>query len=123
VEAALTGETLRPGEPLGVALTWQTEAALDTRYKVFVHLYALDGTLVAQHDGEPNGDLSPTTAWQPGEVVIDRHGLLLPQSLSPGTYQLAIGLYQETGERLLVSLDGEMIGDSLALADIRVEIP
>jgi mannosyltransferase len=123
VEASLTGETLQPGEPLGVALTWQTEAALDTRYKVFVHLYAPDGTLVAQHDGEPNGDLTPTTAWQPGEGVIDRHGLLLPQSLSPGTYQLAIGLYLETGERLPVSLDGEVMGDSLALADIRVESP
>lgn len=123
MEAAVTGDTLRPGEPLGVALVWQTQVALDTHYKVFVHLYAPDGTLAAQHDGEPGGDLAPTTIWQPGEGVIDRHGLLIPSDLLPGTYQLVVGLYQETGERLPVIVDNEVIGDTLTLADIRVELP
>lgn len=123
MDAALTDETLQPGDPLGVALTWQTDTELATRYKVFVHLYSPDGTLVAQHDGEPNGSLSPTTTWQTGEQIIDRHGILIPQGAPPGIYRLAIGLYWETGERLPVAVDDEDIHDTLGLADISIEIP
>lgn len=121
VDAALTADTLQPDDPLGVLLTWQTDAPLDTRYKVFVHLYAPDGTLLSQHDGEPNGGLMPTTEWSPGESVADRHGLVLPANTPPRSYRLAIGLYEETGSRLPVAVNGEPAGDTLSLVDIQVE--
>ena len=60
--------------------------------------------LAAQHDSEPMGGLSPTTSWEPGRIVTDRHGLLIPSDLEPGTYTLIVALYDPaTGARLPVS--------------------
>lgn len=117
---ALSVERLAPGDVLGVTLFWRTDAPLETRYKVFVHLYAPDGTIIAQHDGEPGGDLAPTTTWRPGETLIDNHGLLLPVDAPAGVYRLMVGLYDFGDNRLPISLDGEVVGDSLPLGDIPV---
>jgi hypothetical protein len=118
----LSAETLSPGEGLGVTLFWHTESSVDTRYKVFVHLYAPDGTLIAQHDSEPGSNLHPTDTWQIGETIIDPHGLLLPLDAPLGTYTLAVGLYHMgNGARLAVFEDGAPGGDTLALAAIAVK--
>lgn len=120
----LSAERLTPGDGLGVTLFWRADVAIDARLKVFVHLYATDGTLVAQHDAEPANNTRPTDGWQVGETVIDPHGLLLPLDAPPGTYQLAAGLYrQEDGARLPVTLDEEPTGDTVPLARISVEQP
>lgn len=91
---ALDRTTYAPGDALTLSLFWETAETLDTRYKVFVHLYT-DATTapLAQHDSEPGSGEAMTINWQPGATVIDRHGLLLPADLPPGTYTLAVGLY------------------------------
>ena len=118
----LSDERLSPGEALGVSLFWETDAPLEVRYKVFVHLYAPDGvTIVAQHDSEPNGNLSPTDSWVPGERITDNHGLLLPPDAEPGTYRLMVGLYDFEGNRLPITRRGLPVGDRLLLAELPVE--
>lgn len=83
-----------PGDALTLTLFWATDSPLDVRYKVFVHLYADPAAPPpAQHDSEPGGGLYPTIDWTPGQTVIDRHGLPIPADLPPGTYTLAVGLY------------------------------
>jgi 4-amino-4-deoxy-L-arabinose transferase-like glycosyltransferase len=119
---SLSDTTLAPGEALGVSLHWATDSPLGERYKVFVHLYAPDGTtIVAQHDAEPGGGLTPTDDWTPGQMVQDNHGLLLPPEAAPGVYQLAVGLYDVEGDRLPVTLDGAPVGDRLTLSEVVVE--
>jgi mannosyltransferase len=113
---SLSTDQLAPGEALGVTLFWRTDAPLQQRYKVFVHLYGPDGTLMAQHDSEPASDKAPTDGWMPGETVIDNHGLLLPLDAPAGDYQLVVGLYDFEGNRLIVN--GE--GDSLTLGHLPV---
>src|SRR5574341_530026 len=118
----LSAETLSPGEGLGVTLFWHTETPVDAHYKVFVHLYAPDGTLIAQHDSEPGGNMRPTDTWPVGETIIDAHGLLLPLDAQPGTYTLAVGLYRlDNGTRLAVFQEGAPSGDTLILASITVK--
>ncbi|RMF79262.1 MAG: hypothetical protein D6737_12025 [Chloroflexi bacterium] len=104
---ALNHADAAPGDVLQIQLDWMTEAPLDTRYKVFVQLLDEDGFLVAQRDREPGSGLALTTTWQPGTTVTDRHGLLLPETLPPGTYQLIVGLYDidNPAERLPVNED------------------
>ncbi|MBK7894205.1 MAG: hypothetical protein IPJ90_04815 [Anaerolineaceae bacterium] len=88
------GETaLRPGDIVEVTLFWETAVPLQNRYKVFLHLLDANGNLVSQRDSEPGGGLALTPTWQPGAVVLDNHGLLLPSDLPPGSYQLRLGLY------------------------------
>ncbi len=104
-------------DTLHLTLYWQAERALDRNWTVFMHLLDKTGTLIAQHDSPPSDGRYPTSVWDQGEVVYDRHTLALPSGLSDGGYEMIIGLYsQESGERLPV-LDGEgnPVGDSISL--------
>ncbi len=107
----------RPGDVVGVRLVWSADVAPARAYKVFLHLLAPDGQLVAQRDGEPGGGSRPATGWAAGEVVIDNHGLLLPAGLPPGEYTLRVGLYDAFDPAARLAVAG---GDSLLLAVITV---
>ncbi|HEY3108727.1 MAG TPA: hypothetical protein VGL23_08245, partial [Chloroflexota bacterium] len=72
---------------------WRAEAAGSADLSVFVHLIGPDGKIAAQHDGRPCGGGCPTTAWSPGDELLDAHPVDLPAGLAPGRYRLAIGLY------------------------------
>ncbi|MEZ4642908.1 MAG: hypothetical protein R3E31_09280 [Chloroflexota bacterium] len=119
----LNGYTLRDnnlqrGDIIQITLFWQTDAVLAQRYKIFLHVLNANGELVAQRDSEPGGGLNLTTIWQPGAVVVDNHGILIPADTPPGTYTLLLGLYDladPTARLPLVS--GE---DALPLAQIEV---
>lgn len=129
----LTGYTVRPtdiapGDIVQVTLFWQTSQALETRYKVFLHLTPEQGgPPLAQRDAEPGGNLAPTTTWQTQETVIDNHGLLIPGDVAPGRYHLTVGLYplDEPTARLPVSWtpqgqDVRESGDTYPLPNITV---
>ncbi|MCB9460752.1 MAG: glycosyltransferase family 39 protein [Anaerolineaceae bacterium] len=116
---ALSSETVTAGDALQLQLEWTTDTPLEARYKVFVQLLNPDGTLAAQRDSEPGGGDQITTIWQPGETIIDRHALAIPDDLPEGDgYTLILGLYDANppNDRLLV---GE--NDHLVLAEITVE--
>jgi hypothetical protein len=94
-------ESARPGQILPMEFVWLPLRKPMDDYNLFLQLLAADGTLVAQHDGPPNGGYTPTSTWSPGEEVSDRHGLALPADLPAGEYRLITGLYHPlTGERL-----------------------
>jgi hypothetical protein len=106
------------GQALAVTLHWRALRPPDADYTVFVHLLDVDGVTVAQHDSQPLGGAYPTSVWDAGEVVADRHRLVGATDLPAGSYLLHVGLYLlETGERLAV----EGGGDSVALGPLEVE--
>lgn len=113
------------GDILQVTLFWQATEPMAQRYKVFLHLQGDDGPPLAQRDAEPVGNLAPTSSWQPGETVVDNHGLLLPPDLAPGNYTLRVGLYllEDATARLPVrhsADDAEAQGDSFLLGTVTV---
>ncbi len=77
-----------------VTLYWLALREMGQNYKAFVHLLGPDGSVIAQHDGEPVGGFTPTSRWQPGQIIADRHVLTLPEDLPAGEYGLRTGLYQ-----------------------------
>lgn len=83
-----------PRGVLLVTLTWRALAPVDKDYTVFVHMVDSGGRLVAQHDGPPAEGARPTSGWLPGEEIMDRHVIWLPEGLPPGPYRLLVGLYQ-----------------------------
>jgi mannosyltransferase len=118
LDSALSAESFKQGDtrPLLIALTWQTDAPLTTRYKVFVQVLDAGGQLVAQRDSEPVNGSAPTITWQANVAQSDHHALLL-NALPSGQYTLIMGLYDvNTGERLLVENS-----DFVILAMLRVE--
>ncbi|HLY27507.1 MAG TPA: hypothetical protein VKQ72_14275 [Aggregatilineales bacterium] len=80
---------------LAVKLAWQLDSTSDVNIgdaKVFVHLYDQTGKLVAQSDGRPNEGTLPPGNWLPG-TLLDNHVINVPPDVGPGTYRVAIGLY------------------------------
>jgi hypothetical protein len=100
------------GDSLAVTLVWREEARADGNYKAFVHLVDDDGVIVAQSDVIPAQGYA-TNRWAPGEVIVDRHLLELPDELPPGDYQLLAGLYEPIGVRRLAAqnANGEALPD------------
>jgi hypothetical protein len=100
---AMTPET-HPGQELLLALHWESLRPVDYNYQVFVHLLDVNDEKLAQRDGQPVLWLRPTSTWQPGEEIVDRYALLLPDDLPVGSYTIAVGLYDPvSGLRLPVS--------------------
>jgi hypothetical protein len=116
-QARISNTARTPGEPICLELQWSTNTQLPTDYTVFVHVLDQNGQLVAQSDLQPGGGYTPTSSWPIGQPITDRHGVILPPTLSPGTYQIAIGLYGSDGARLKAS-DGS---DSITLGEITVQ--
>jgi hypothetical protein len=115
-----------PGQQVVLTLFWQSEATPGRNYKVFVHLAGDDTTRIAQHDGEPQNGAAPTSNWQPGQVIVDEHPLLIGTDAPPGAYKLIVGLYDgSTGQRLrLLNNNGHSVqADSITLSGIRVASP
>ena len=57
---------------LQVLLRWRATVPLDEDYTVFVH-YLRDGERIGQADAPPAGGYYPTSRWQAGDVINDRH--------------------------------------------------
>jgi hypothetical protein len=126
--SSLSGSVVRPGEPVTVTLYWQaTDGPTQMSHTVFTHLLGpakADGSTVwAQHDGPPLGNSYPTTRWDQGEIIVDRHTFTVPADAPSGTFQIEAGLYtpERGGVRLrTVDAVGQPTGDSLTVGAVIV---
>lgn len=115
----LSEDTVRPGDTLQLTLRWQAQQALSTRYRTFVHVEK--ERMWGQHDDDPACRL-PTPLWRPGQITEGQFRITLDPATPPGTYPLAIGLYDpDTFERLpMLDAAGNPVGDRLELLTITV---
>ena len=101
--ANLVGFEIKQGDPLRVVLIGEATAVPLTHYSVFVHLLDESGAIVGQGDGPPVGGDYPTRLWEPGELIVDEHKMVIDLDAQQGSYHLAIGWYRlEDGIRLPV---------------------
>jgi len=113
----------QPADTITVTLYWLALQEMDEDYKVFVHLTDEGETrLIAQSDRWPVYNFSPTTRWQLGEIVWDRHEIQMPLDELPGTYRLATGMYLlETMQNLdLLDENGNPQGIRIPLGNVEV---
>lgn len=90
---SLSPGIVAPGETILVTLYWRSIAPVTRDYTVFTHLVDPTGVPQAQTDGQPGGGANPTSAWQPGDTIIDNYAILLPDPLQPGVYTVRVGMY------------------------------
>jgi 4-amino-4-deoxy-L-arabinose transferase-like glycosyltransferase len=101
----------RPGETIDLYTYWEAARPIAPPLKVFVHVTAPDGKIVAQWDGL---DVNIGTL-DPADVFVQRHRLELPEDLPPGPYRISIGAYHpDSGQRLQAQLDDRAV-DSVVL--------
>jgi len=88
-------QTAAPGESVTVTLYWQAVEPLTVDYTSYVHLTDAAGNGLAQSDRRPGGIYYPSHYWQLGEILRDRHTLILPPDTPPGEYQWRVGMYHQ----------------------------
>ncbi len=118
---SLARSEVRAGDVLQLTLFWQALGQMEERYKVFTHVLDSRAHIVGQRDAEPVGGARLTTTWREGEIIADNYGVLVLPATPPGEHQLEIGMYGlETGERLPVLENEEVLDDRILLEPIQV---
>ncbi len=110
-------DTLAPGATLTFDTLWELTRPISGPLKIFIHITAPDGKIVAQWDGL---DVNVGTLDM-GDIFVQRHRLNLPADLPPGPYRISIGAYHpNTDQRLKAEFDGRTV-DSLVLGALTVQ--
>jgi hypothetical protein len=108
-------------------LWWQALEAMDTNFKIFVHLVRAEGAsrgeIAAQVDTMPRGWSYPTTLWSRQEIFRDRIELSL-REVPPGAYRVALGVYRpETGRLKAIDGSDQPIKDDRVFLSERIVVP
>jgi 4-amino-4-deoxy-L-arabinose transferase-like glycosyltransferase len=117
------GKTIQAGQTLTLDLYWQADRQPTRDLTVFTHLLGqahnprTQGPVWAQHDSQPADGGYPTSQWFVGQVIVDRHQLVIDDQAPSGEYQIEVGMYTwEDGARLpLTGPNGAELGDRLLL--------
>ncbi len=120
----LSAEQLSPDETLTVVLYWRSDGEVEKSYKVFCHIMSEEGELASQRDGVPLAGVRPTSSWRADEVMEDNYEIVLDADLSPGKYELSVGMYDvENMERLPAhdSTGSRLPDDRIVLGWVTVE--
>jgi hypothetical protein len=101
----LPTERYASGDALHFRPYWRTIRRPDTNYSMFVHLLTTgEKQQIAQFDGPLSAPARPTLTWDDtAELHIGTDvSLIIPADATPGSYQLALGVYDySNGVRLL----------------------
>jgi hypothetical protein len=119
----LSADVVEAGQPLTLTLYWQALQPMDLSYTVFLHLLGPSNEIFGQKDSLPQDGTYPTSAWQPGEVVIDQRTFTVDPGAPPMTHTLEVGMYRlETLARLpVLDAAGQPVPDDrILLSEIRV---
>lgn len=105
-------QPLTGGARVILDLYWQAGQPLPQDYTVFVQVLGPDGIVTGQHDSPPAQGTLPTTAWEAGEIITDRHQFDFDLR-QEGLYRVIAGMYDPaTGARLPVTNEnGAPAGD------------
>ena len=99
----------RPGDKLSLTFYWEVTRPTQLEASVFVHFYGTTGALFGQAD-KPDPVLDrPTNRWALGLVRPDVEIATIKVDAPPGTYTVAVGLWdRSTGRRgLLLDAQGQ----------------
>ena len=108
-----------------VALTWRKETGLDGEHRVNLRLVDATGRTWASRDSYPRAGQVRFEGLAPGQVLEDRHGLLVAAGTPPGLYRLLLSVRRTSDAHPLDMLDagGQPLGAELHLADVAVVDP
>ncbi len=117
-QVTISPEQVVAGEPIEVAVDWYVAVGRPgATYTTLLHLGQPDQPPLATGDAPPVGGDYPTRVWGNGETISDNYSLIIPSGLPSGRYPVWLGLYDSaTGERLPVTVDGEVQSNGVYLA-------
>lgn len=95
-----------PGESVRVTLYWQPLTLIEQELVSYVHLTGPNATPVGRSTGIPGAGELPTTAWEPGQLVVDTHTVAV-EAGAPAPLALTIqaGLFDPAGQQFIQAID------------------
>ncbi len=108
-----------------VSLIWQKKKSLGSAYRVSLRLVDQDGRTWASRDSHPQGNQKFFTDLALGEVLADRHGLLISAGTPPGEYNLLLSVRRVDDAAPLDLLDeqGQPMGAELLFGAVTIVEP
>ena len=107
---------IQPGQEIDVETWWRVEGTPQRPLSIMLHLIGPGGDPVIVGDGLG----VPIEQWRAGDVLVQRHPLLLPGDAPPGEYTPITGVYWlDTMERWTVER-GATVEESLRLPALTV---
>ena len=85
--------TVRPGQSFELVYYFKCLRPMEADYQIFIHGDDPGEGARLHGDHPPARGLYPTSRWQPGEIIIDRHTLTVPRHKKPSTYTVRMGFY------------------------------
>jgi hypothetical protein len=113
----LDARAVHSGETILLRTFWEVREPPGRLFSLMAHLVEAGGAVVAVGDGLGVS----VDQLQPGDVIVQRHRLPVPEGTAAGEYALRTGAYWLVGmERWAVHLDGETTGDFVRLESVAV---
>jgi hypothetical protein len=99
-------QTISPGEALRVRLYWQPLARMEQSFASFVHLTDHEANLLGEDSGIPAAGGNPTTAWEPGQIVVDPHTVSVDATTqAPLVMSIEAGLFDPQNYEFIKAVD------------------
>jgi len=118
-----------PNSPVKVTFYWRAKHPITTDYRVFTQILEPNTTHVfGADDSMPVQWTRPTHTWQPGEIIKDEHIFTVNKDAPPGTWQIAVGMYelmpdQQFRRLRIITPDGGEANDILYLTRVKINLP
>jgi hypothetical protein len=121
---AVDRTALSPGETLRLTLYWRAIGKTKANYSVFTHILGENHQLWAQKDAWPQNGNAPTSIWKLGQTIEDQYDLVVKNDAPAGAWDIEIGMYSETGQRLNLLGEGGHVQDNrILLGKVRIVRP
>ncbi len=118
-----------PNSQVKVTFYWRAKRPMTTDYRVFTQILEPNTTHVfGADDAMPAQWTRPTHTWQPGEIIKDEHIFTVNKDAPPGTWQIAVGMYELTPDQQfrrlrIITPDGGEANDILYLTRVKINFP
>ncbi len=112
----LDRQMVAPGESVQVSLYWQPLARIERDLVSYVYLTDLGAHLLGEAKGIPGAGQAPTTAWQPGQLVVDTYTVALADTVqAPLAAKVEAGLFDPNQSEFIKATDktGQAAGPML----------
>jgi len=116
----LNKRVIQPGEIVSATLYWQAYVPPSHDYNVFMQLVDLRGEVLAADDGAPYTQPRRTSRWQLGQVVQEVRPLHIPADITPGLYNIQMGVFGDEGRLPIITEDSSPAREQLTLIQVRV---
>jgi hypothetical protein len=97
----LSSDEVRPGDVLGMSLTWRALRSMDQDYTLLLQLTDEAGRTWTEATFLLPNESYPTSRWQVGEILRVPYDLLIGAAVPTGRYELFVNLLEADGKKLV----------------------